>query len=62
MTRRTDPNVGPILDKAATRGITPEELDVLVTKTRALRERREQELNTIQELLTELEKRQRHPR
>lgn len=60
MPRRTDTNVGNILDKAASRGITPEELDLLVTKTRELRERRAQELDTIQELLSELEKRQRN--
>lgn len=59
MPRRTDSDVGNILDKAATRGITPEELDLLVSQTRALRERRERELSTIQELLDELEKRQR---
>lgn len=59
MPRRTDSDIGNILDKAATRGITPEELDLLVTKTRALREKRERELSTIQELLDELEKRQR---
>lgn len=58
MPRQTSSNVGEILDKAATRGITPEELDILVTKTRELRAARERELNTIQELLAELEKRQ----
>lgn len=58
MSRRTDSSVGNILDKATNRGITPEELDLLVTKTRELRERRERELQTIEELLHELEKRQ----
>lgn len=55
-------NVGAILDKAATRGITPDELDILVMKTRELRAARERELNSIQELLSELEKRQQQRR
>ncbi len=59
--RRSSNQVDQIIDKAATRQITAEELDILVTKTRELRARRERELQGIQELLRELEARQQHP-
>ena len=58
MRRRSNANVDEILDRAATQRITPEELDLLVTKTRELREKRERELRCIQALLEELEARQ----
>lgn len=58
MRRHSKANVEEILDKAATSGITAEELDILVHKTRELREKRERELLCIQELLNELEARQ----
>lgn len=58
MHRHGKANVDEILDKAATSGITTEELDILVHKTRELREKRERELRCIQELLNELEARQ----
>ena len=56
--RRSDASVDDILDKAATRGVTADELDILVTKTRELKARRQQELQSLQELLLELEAKQ----
>ncbi len=58
MPQISTPNVDDILDKAANHGITPDELDVLVDKTRELRARRERELKCLKALLSELEARQ----
>lgn len=50
-------NIEDILERAATRHITAQELDILVTRTREISAVRERELKHLQELLSELESR-----